>query len=767
MSTEAGEDQSFLPDTCLYCILGFGVARIDVYSGLRNEEGIAMASDHHRYALVSALLAGTMLSFPAIANAQPASAPPPAPAINAPGVAEVEATTLADVIVTAQRRAERLIDVPVSISTFGAEDIQNRGVTTLNQLQTSVPGLRIVDIGPGSQRIQLRGISQYLGLPTVGNYVDEFSVNNESASGSAEVRLLDMERVEVLRGPQPALYGEGSMGGTIRYVTASPRLDAFSGDLLGEVSSVADGGAGFRAEGILNIPLATDVAGVRIAAAREEAPGWTNATFGKDVNDQVTTTVRGKLLVRPSGPLTISLLGAYHESEQDVKSYALQDRRTAQVTPSPTRQRYSLGNLVATYDLGSVTLLSSTGYLDQQGRTVDDSARFYNQLFGAPLLRTALTDSRGTFKRFAQEFRLTSNDEGPLRYLVGASYSDADTTGKIDGNGESTSPAIPPGALGVVFRSDGRTESKVSAVFGSVSYDLTDSLTVDLGGRYFRDKRSTDSTFTLIGLPFPPSISKGKATFDTFNPRVNVSYKTSPNGIIYLNAAKGFRSGGFNQVVDPSTPATFAPEKLWSYELGARQSFAEGRLLVEAALYYNNYTNIQATIVQSGGTVAATRNAGKARGVGADITFIGRPVNDLSLSATLGWNDMKFKTVSVDRRPGDPLDLVPKWTWSLAGDYTPALNDQMTLILHGDIGHTDEAQITLRNLPPGFKQVEKSEARTIANLRVGVGLGDLELYTFADNLFDANKVVNPPFGAFFEPIRTRPRTIGVGVRTRF
>ncbi|MCA3727504.1 MAG: hypothetical protein IM664_08735, partial [Phenylobacterium sp.] len=112
-------------------------------------------------------------------------------------------------------------------------------------------------------------------------------------------------------------------------------------------------------------------------------------------------------------------------------------------------------------------------------------------------------------------------------------------------------------------------------------------------------------------------------------------------------------------------------------------------------------------------------------------------------------------------------DLVPKWTWSLAGDYTPALNDQMTLILHGDIGHTDEAQITLRNLPPGFKQVEKSEARTIANLRVGVGLGDLELYTFADNLFDANKVVNPPFGAFFEPIRTRPRTIGVGVRTRF
>lgn len=715
-----------------------------------------------RFGATSLLMAvGGVLPAPALGFSSGQSTPAPSP--GSPGAVAANDGGAAEIIVTARRREERLLDVPMSISAFTGEDIAARGVGALTDLQASVPGLRIVDIGPGSQRIQLRGVSQYLGLPTVGNYIDEFSVNPESASGAAEIRLLDMERVEVLRGPQPALYGEGSMGGTIRYVTAAPDLDEFGGNLLGEISSIRGGEMGYRLEGVLNLPIATDVAGLRLAGTREEVGGWTDGALGRDLNDVEVTTLRGRLLIEPSPAFSISLLGLFHESEQQVKSYSGEDRVTEQVVPSPAEQRYYLGNLVLSYDAGPVTLLSSTGYLNQDGRSVDDSGPFYNDLFGAPLLRTAVTDTNSNFERWAQELRVTSNGAGPLRYLVGASYAEARSAGVIDGDGESLVPGLPASSLGVVFRQVSATRSQVWALFGSLSYDLSDRITLDVGGRYFNDRRSVDSTFTLIGLPVPPSVAADSASFDTFNPRVNLSFRTSSAGIIYLNAAKGFRSGGFNQVLDPATPPTFGPETLWTYEIGARQSILGNQLLVEAALYYSDYKDIQAVIIQPGGTVSATRNAGNADGFGFDLSLLARPARDLSISATLGYVDISYNTDSIDRNAGDPPDLVPDWTWSAAVDYTPRLSANVGLIAHVDIGFVDKAQITLRNLP----QIAFSDSRVLVNARLGVSLSNIDLYAFASNLFDENRIVNPAFGAFFEPIRTRPRTVGLGARARF
>lgn len=711
-------------------------------------------------AVLSSVLAGA--SFIAIdARAQTGTVPSDA--------ADRE-SSVDDIVVTAQRREERLLDVPISITLFTGDDIAKRGVSNLSDLQASVPGLRIVDVGPGSQRIQLRGISQYLGLPTVGNYIDEFSINTEGASGTAEVRLLDIERVEVLRGPQPALYGEGSMGGTIRYVTTAPHVNEFSGSVLGEVSTVENGKTGYRGEAVINVPIATDTAAFRLAAAHERLPGWTDGVLGRNLNDQEITTIRGRLLVTPTPALSISLLGLYNDSGQNVKSYSLENRTTAQTVPSVSTQRYYLGNLVMSYDFGPLTLLSSTGYLDQKSRSVDDSVNFYNTLFGAPLLANAITDSGGTFKRWAQEMRLSSNGSGPLRYLVGASYSDAKSTGAVAATGLSLPGGPPAGALGVVFNQGSTSQSRVLAAFGSVSYDLTAGLTIDLGGRYFRDKRSVTGGIAFTGIAIPPSSLSDSGTFDSFNPRINMSLKTGKTGVIYVNAAKGFRSGGFNLNGNPAVPRTFGPEKLWSYELGTRQSVLGGQLLFEAAIYYNNYKNIQATVVTPGTGVAlpGTRNAGEARGPGFDLSFTARPDRNFSFSGTLGWSKVEYKTLSTDRFPGDPLDLVPEWTWSAAVDYTPRLNDRIGLLFHADAGFTDAAQITLRNLVAlGFAPAEFSESRAVVNLRAGVTLAKFDIYVFANNVLDENRIVNPSFGAFFEETRTRPRTLGIGVRGRF
>jgi iron complex outermembrane recepter protein len=673
------------------------------------------------------------------------------------------------IIVTAQRREERLQDVAISVSAVTATDIENRNVTTLDQLQAAIPSLRLVDIGPGQQRIQLRGISQFLGLPTVGIYVDEFPINTFGPVGSAEVRLLDMERIEVLRGPQPALYGEGSMGGTIRYVTAKPKLNSFSGSGLAEISFPKGGETGYRVEGVVNAPLVAEAVGLRIAGAHEKDAGWIDGAPGNNLNGRDTTTARATLLAKASEAFTVTASGTYNESEQLFKSYSNATKgRTAQIVPSNARQRYWLGTLNLEYDAGPVTLLSATGYLDQTSRSVDDSGPFFNKLFGAPLLRTALTDARGTLKKFYQELRLTSNGDGPLRYLLGASYTEGKNFNTNDGTGESLLPGLPPSALGVVFQQDARTQSKIFAAFGSLSYTLGDRVTIDLGGRYFRDRRTNVGTFNLVGFG-PPQLTNLKGTFDSFNPRVALSVKTGDNGIIYANAAKGFRSGGFNNITAPTVPATFAPEKLWSYEVGVKQSFLDNSLFVEASVYYNDYSNIQTTVIVPETAFAAVLGSGKASGPGVDFSIRAQPSRDLTFAASLGYNKVRFDTLSTDKIKGDPLDLVPDWNWSASLDYKPKLTDTLGLIMHADIGFTDEGAITLRQLPdvPGINRIERSQAREIANVRLGLSFSRVEVYGFANNLFDSYKIVNPQFGAFFEPTYTKPRTIGLGVKGKF
>ncbi|QMW23790.1 TonB-dependent receptor [Sandaracinobacteroides saxicola] len=701
-----------------------------------------------------ALFSGSVLTVATPALAQAASA---------------EDVATAEIVVTAQKREERLRDVPMSVSALTAADIENRNVTSLDQLQSAVPALRLVDIGPGQQRIQLRGISQYLGLPTVGLYIDEFPINTYGPSGSAEVRLLDIERIEVLRGPQPGLYGEGSMGGTIRYVTAKPNLTTISGSGLAEVTFPKDGDTGYRVEGIVNAPLVADMVGLRIAATHEKEGGWIDGAPGNNLNGRNTTTARVTLLAKASDTFKITLSGLYNESDQLFKSYSNATRgRTGQIVPSNARQRYWLGTLNLEYDAGPVTLVSTTGYLDQTSRSVDDSGPFYNKLFGAPLLRTALTDARGGLKKFHQELRLSSNNDGPLRYLVGASYTDGKNKGLTDGNGESLVPGLPPSALGVVFQQDSKTQSKIFAAFGSVGYTFGDLVTVDLSGRYFSDRRTSVGTFNLVGFG-PPQLTNQKGTFDSFNPRLAVSMKTGDTGIIYANVAKGFRSGGFNSITAPSVPATFAPEKLWSYELGLKQSFLNNRLFVEASIYYNDYNNIQTTVIVPNTAFAAVLGSGKASGPGVDFSVRAQPSRDLTFAASLGYNRMRFDTSSTDKIKGDPLDLVPDWNWSASIDYQPRLSDTVGLIAHADIGFTDKGFITLRQLPPvpGLNRVERSEAREVANLRLGVSFSQFEVYGFVNNVFDTYRIVNPQFGAFFEPTYTKPRTVGLGVKGKF
>lgn len=674
-----------------------------------------------------------------------------------------------EIVVTATRREERLRDVPVAVSAFTDDDIARRNAASLDELQAAIPGIRLVDIGAGSQRIQMRGVSQYLGLPTVGNYLDEISLSNFSPEGALEVQLIDLERIEVLRGPQPVLYGEGSMGGTIRYITADPVLNEYGGNFQGQLSSVKDGELGYRVEGAVNIPLIEDKAAFRLAAAQRRVGGWIDGPLGEDVNDRDITTIRGKLLLRPTDRLEVSFMGLFNDSRQDSISFSLDGVSTAQTYITPQQQKYALGTAEITYDFGPLTLQSNTGYFSLDGKNVRDTSAFNNVLFAAFSIPATLDLTENVSMReqtkFSQEIRLTSNGDGPLKYIFGGSYTNSDISGV-------TTILNTPGP--VPFFSDdllieGQNDFEVWAGFGNVSYDLTEWLTIEAGGRYFSDSRTTLSLQTNLNGG-PPGVAGaplgGSATFTTFNPRAGVTIKTGDSGILYLNAARGFRSGGFN--VAPGAPnPTFDPESLWTYELGGKQSFFDNRLFAEVAFYYQDYNDIQSTNVTLTAQTAVF-NAGKASGPGIDVILQAAPSDDLSLGMSLGWSHIRFDTTSVDKIAGDPLDLVPDLNFSASFDYTPMINGELQLIAHADVNYTSEAEIILRQIGAlGFDTITPNEARTIVNLRVGLARGGVEGFIFAQNIGNQLKEVNPDFGAFVEPIFTQPRTIGIGARVSF
>ena len=239
-----------------------------------------------------------------------------------------------EVIVTAQRREQAILDVPVAITAMTSEEIEARSVTSLLDAQYAVPSLTLSEFGPGQVRAQIRGIGTpggSTGLSTVGFYLDEIPLSIGAAAGM-DIRLLDMERLEVLRGPQPTLYGEGSMGGTIRYITASPDLSEFSGRVSGRWGSVTDGDSAYRASAVLNIPIVEDTLAIRLLGGYEETGGWIDqtATGNKDINGAEIKTFRGKLLWEPTDRMAFSLMWQHQEQDQDFQNFGDPDTRTTQ-----------------------------------------------------------------------------------------------------------------------------------------------------------------------------------------------------------------------------------------------------------------------------------------------------------------------------------------------------------------------------------------------------------------------------------------------------
>jgi outer membrane receptor protein involved in Fe transport len=683
--------------------------------------------------------------------------------------AETPQTDEGDVIiVTAQRREQSITDVPISVTAVSGAEIEARGVEQLRDLQYSVPGLAVNDRGPGTTQIQLRGVSQFVGSPTIGTYLNEISIAPASTGAALSPQFIDIARVEVLRGPQPSLYGESSMGGTIRYITATPELDTVTGHLGAEIASTRDGDQTYRVEGVANLPFAPGIAALRLAGSYEDAGGWIDTARGADANSSSASHLRGTFLFQPNDRLSITLLGLTQSTEEDDSSLALADGTNPAPGRAPSSDDFTIGSLLVEYDLPFGTLTSSTGRIDRDLSLAIDQSAFYIGFalapppFGLGLnpgdITEAVVYTDSEFSRFSQEFRFVSDFAGPFNFLVGANYIDDESTGlSFSVTGPTPVTALPFDLFGTPLSTN---TSQVWTIYGEADYDLTERLTATLGARYFEDERTTQPA---------PGAPVRSATFDSFNPRFTLSYDLG-EGMLFGTIAKGFRSGGFNNPnVPPGTPLpppNFGPESLWTYEVGFRRFLADNRLLIEAALYYNSWSDIQQQSAPINGVpVRFTVNGGEATGFGFDFAFRFRATDELTLSGTFGWNGTEYDTASATHQPGDPLDLVPEYTLSFAADYQRPLSNGMTAFGRFDVGYTAGSQTTLRNFAgTGFPTFSIVDERTLVNGRAGLEIGDFDVFLFAENILDDDAILYPAVGTISTPARPRPRTIGLGVR---
>ncbi len=674
----------------------------------------------------------------------------PANSTDASAGAKVE-----EIIVTAQKRAELSRNVPLSVSAFTTKTLEDSGAARLADFLGTVPGVGIVDDERGTASVEIRGVNSTFGAALVGYYIDELPFSLLGNNFGPDVRTYDLERVEVLRGPQGTLYGDGSIGGTIRILTRDPDLQALHANVDLTGSSTSGGDGSYAAKGMLNVPLKENVLGLRVVASKEDFGGWVdNLTSGvENQNERTIGNYRAKLRFAPDDRLDVVLSAWRSEQDSDAEAVSFADG-TARRDPIVRATDYDLYSATIRYHFSAFDLVSATSKMKY-----DQKAAGF--LFGGRLIINQAADV------LSEELRFTSNSSGRFRWTGGLFYRKLEETSLFG-------LVIPP-VLNLNVPGGGTSESY--AVFGEGTVALSGKLDLTFGLRYFNDDRADTSPVdpaTLAQLrAVDPTFSPGKkVSFNTFNPRLNLALHPNADWLLYTNIAKGFRSGliqGMSSLTaaalnNINIPLGVEPETMWSYEVGAKGTLAGGRMLLEGAVYYNDWRDLQVNaVVDPISTVNGFLNGGDARIVGAELSATFLPVDGLTLRLTGGHLNAEFieDVPGTTIRKGERVNGVPETSASASATYRWPLTASLGGFVFGTVQYTSERTDIVNVALP-------SDATTIAGLRVGVEQKSWSTYLFVDNITDEDGALDVYFSSYTgESTRPRPRTYGLNVRLDF
>jgi iron complex outermembrane receptor protein len=747
-----------------------------------------------------ALLGASALAIagPAFAQAQPGSA-------------------VEEVIVTALKRATNIQQTPIAISAVTADTIANSGVQSIADLGASVPSLNFVDGGPSFRRVVIRGIYA-AGEPTVGTYYDETPVTgsigagNNAGGSTPELRLFDVDRVEVLRGPQGTLYGSGSMGGTLRVIYKKPsyKFESAADVSLSDTSGAE--GLNYEANGLVNVPLADDKVALRLVGFYRKKAGYIDNTFLKQDGVNSAKDYGGRALLRldVTEKLTIDIAAYLNRSRADSNSFIREvgTFKTDSRILTPADDNLNLYSITGNYDMGPVAATGSVSYLRRTLSSVSDVSRYIQSNRSAARCAAltngglpcspqqvtdffALVDGQSTSGLYPQqemdtytaELRFSSKYESPLQWTVGGFYSDRQTTvynPQVNFN-PTTGKVITPNQVATARRID--DELQQYAAFGELSYDVTDKLNFTAGARYFKYTKDIVGQ-TYLGSPLvgaritpPTAIASDEKGWVL---RFNGSYKITSDFMVYAEASQGFRPGGANQVLGLDAALTpYDSDKLWNYEAGFKSSWLDRRMTFNADVFQIDWSDMQITTRTPNGAFSYIGNAGKARIRGVEAEAALHPIQGLTLTGNLA----AMKAELTENQPnagtaiapaagfdGDRIPYVPKFTAGLAAQYEWAINENFNGFARVDANHVGGSYSDFR---PSYTYTRYIKPYDLMNLRVGVEAKSDKwgVYLFATNVFNKLAVVNATSSAIGQNLTSAvaapPRTIGVNLRSNF
>lgn len=639
-----------------------------------------------------------------LATAASAQTAPPANAQTAPSAKKKAVTTDPnEIVVTATRQSEVISKVPISISAFSQETLDNKGIKSFTDIARFTPGVRFDE---GSNNISIRGISSDAGAGTTGIYIDDTPIQIRGLGFNSDNSLpaiFDLDRVEVLRGPQGTLFGAGSEGGTIRYITPQPSLTEFRTYDRAEVSSTAHGGLSYEVGAAAGGPLINDKLGIRVSAWHRHEGGFidhvdnqTGRVDDKNINYGDVTVLRGALAWEPVEGLRITPSIQYQRRTTNASDnffVGLSDPKNGVfLTSTPEyrgiKDRFILPTLYARYDLGAVALISNTSYFKRTNfsgysGTLYDLSYYQSLCDGGCSVEPFLTPTginkalpyylspskvTNTQNIFTQEVRLQSDRPGSrLTWIAGLFYQHSKQRSieeLIDPLGNAFFTQVFGVSLEDFFGyplygqdsyiNDSTAVEKQIAGFANVTYALTDQLKLTAGARYARTNFSVVN-FADGSQNGSRTEGAGKVSDKPFTPKLGINYQADSNNLFYASWARGFRAAGANPPVPvdpckdsldnlgiPSAPTTYKSDTVTSYELGAKNKLFDNQLKLDSSVYQVDWNNIQQIVNLPQCAIRFIANLGKARSRGFDVQASFRPIRALSIDGSVGYTKTRY-----------------------------------------------------------------------------------------------------------------------------
>jgi iron complex outermembrane recepter protein len=666
-----------------------------------------------------------------------------------------------EIVVTAQRREERLQEVPISISVLTGEYLDSSTSSGVLEELTKIPAVSLMPQPEGRSIIVIRGAAPQGGVSPVGYYFDMVPISFLSLALAPDTDVYDMQRVEVLKGPQGTGYGIGSSTGVVRVLTNDPDPSKLESKGRVSVSSTQGGGTNYRGDAAVNVPIIDGRLAIRGVVGLENWGGWIDRLNKKDANEGDATDVRLKI----GGELAegfSAVAGVWHSKRNGGPAAADDNGNRNVFYDEETNATQDVYSLQLKKDFNAFSLVSSTSYIDLH------AGYFKRSIFTT--IGNALENAWDA-RAFSGEVNLSSKGDGPWKWTAGVIYRSLD-----DRNRSRLAPLAVINTTG--WNPDDVSGGDSYAGFGELSYSFS-QFEVLAGLRYTKEDRDGHS-----GLPGAAPIPE--ASFDKVTPRLVLSWKPNRNSMTYLSYAEGFRSGLLQPAA--ATAAGFGPvesDLLRNYELGNKATILDGRLSWEASVYYMDWQDLQQAlslpVFVSGQIlfVNGVTNAGSASGFGGEVGVTLRPTEGFQIGGSYSQNDLEFDTdVSssgiVLFSTGDRLATSPKSTYGLFADYTAPVGSDLEFRVGASLSH---ASSQIQRLLFGGVTDINNDPVTIAGLNVGIGRNDgsRKVSLFVDNLTDEDAATGNNYSATTpvlignpdEGLRVRPRTVGLQFEVKF